>query len=326
MPCPVAHPGLCAEEDAEFLPFIRAATNILRSVIVRWPPTSVGMLWTSGEGVAHSEKFFSKSHFRHAGPKVALLTKCDMFADGSVELRSGDDGFVDCVDLSLVGEFFQETRSVDFRLYVGRLNLDDAFFCTNGAKRRIRLVEGDGFDIVPTMLHPVQKPVTAKRSSEFGAGLKKMDAALHSCEQRTHIGGVKLCYPRARPGAESDEGEFAFSSSGSSASFSSSSSSNEDNSEHKKDYAKRGAREKWIDGEQFYELWPTILGEKVWHGYSIVCTHHLDCTRDLTWGKRDPMSPDEARRRLLLWRDDGVNVASKGDHKALGGQLLVGYQ
>ena len=193
MPCPVAHPGLCAEEDAEFLPFIRAATNILRSVIVRWPPTSVGMLWTSGEGVAHSEKFFSKSHFRHAGPKVALLTKCDMFADGSVELRSGDDGFVDCVDLSLVGEFFQETRSVDFRLYVGRLNLDDAFFCTNGAKRRIRLVEGDGFDIVPTMLHPVQKPVTAKRSSEFGAGLKKMDAALHSCEQRTHIGGVKLC-------------------------------------------------------------------------------------------------------------------------------------
>ena len=92
--------------------------------------------------------------------------------------------------------------------------------------------------------------------------------------------------------------------------------------------ANKGDREVFINGEQFYELWPTIGGVKTFNGYSIVCPFHEGCKRDLSWGKRDPMSVPEARARLLRWRDEGIDITEgtedeqREQHKALGGFLL----
>ena len=52
------------------------------------------------------------------------------------------------------------------------------------------------------------------------------------------------------------------------------------------------------------------------------------CKRDLTFGKKDPMSTREAKRRLIEWEKDGeaiVGVDQCSQHKDRGGSLLVAY-
>lgn len=82
---------------------------------------------------------------------------------------------------------------------------------------------------------------------------------------------------------------------------------------------------------KFTELYASKDGTKICTGYSLECRHHgPECVRDLTWGAKDPMSRDEARKRLLRWEQTAVlgdgKRLSVGDHQSLAkSKLLVKY-
>ena len=79
-----------------------------------------------------------------------------------------------------------------------------------------------------------------------------------------------------------------------------------------------------IDGEEFTELWPKGL----FSGYSIKCiTHKAEgCDKNCGFGTGvNAMTPDECRRRLLLWRDAGFDEDDMADHRRRGGKPLFEF-
>ena len=48
-------------------------------------------------------------------------------------------------------------------------------------------------------------------------------------------------------------------------------------------------------------------------GYCLRCRHHQNCKRDLTFGKDNSLSQEEAQARLLAWEADGADV-DKAEH------------
>ena len=81
--------------------------------------------------------------------------------------------------------------------------------------------------------------------------------------------------------------------------------------------APAGSRQVSHGGVAFSELWSA--GRMT--GVSLTCRHH-GCVRDLAFGKRDPMSPEEGRRRLLAWEAAGLGK-SEEQHVAMGQSKLL---
>ena len=82
--------------------------------------------------------------------------------------------------------------------------------------------------------------------------------------------------------------------------------------------ARPGSRQVTHDGLIFTELWSA--GRMT--GVSRLCRHH-GCIRDLTFGKKHPMSYEEARRRLLAWEAAGAGDVQAAMHVALGRDPLL---
>ena len=79
-----------------------------------------------------------------------------------------------------------------------------------------------------------------------------------------------------------------------------------------------GSRAVEVDGVIFHELWP----KNVFSGISQQCRYHDDCARDLAFGRHNPMTPAEARFRLLAWETAGANI-SKDRHSDLGRPMCL---
>ena len=81
--------------------------------------------------------------------------------------------------------------------------------------------------------------------------------------------------------------------------------------------APAGSRTVMYDGIQFSEL--HSRGKMT--GISRTC-RYCGCSRDLSFGKKNPMTPAEARRRLLAWEAAGVGK-SEEEHIDLGRSPLL---
>ena len=82
--------------------------------------------------------------------------------------------------------------------------------------------------------------------------------------------------------------------------------------------APAGSRKVTHGGVIFTQLWSA--GRMT--GVSRTCRHH-GCVRDLTFGKKSPMSYEEARRRLLAWEAEGAGDVPEAMHVALGKSILL---
>ena len=74
LPCPLAHPGICAKRDAAVLPDVHGAVKVLRARLAKCDRASAHCLQASGaDGVPLHTVYFGLAHFRASRPRVALL-------------------------------------------------------------------------------------------------------------------------------------------------------------------------------------------------------------------------------------------------------------
>ena len=111
IPCGVAHPGLCAEKHASLFPSILAAVKTLRRILCQKQAASLHTLWAlDADGQELASKCFFLSHFRGAGPRLALLTEAELLDDTSMKCRycSLEGGYADFIDISFIGFFWMD--------------------------------------------------------------------------------------------------------------------------------------------------------------------------------------------------------------------------
>jgi hypothetical protein len=121
VPCTLAHPGLCAEDDASFLRMAKSCTKVLQTQLTAFPAGSFHYLRFVGPENWHVDTWLALGHFRLAGPKVAMFASCTFCPDSrEVSVDFEAKGYTFIMDVSVIGLFFKQaglTRLKDLQVF-----------------------------------------------------------------------------------------------------------------------------------------------------------------------------------------------------------------
>ena len=103
VPCPLAHPGLCATKHCEYFDDIKQCCKSMQRMLATRRVGTFLCLRIVGDGV-HQEAFVCFSHYRGGGPKLAILSTSSLCEDtGFLSIDRGGSMCNQMVDASLIG-------------------------------------------------------------------------------------------------------------------------------------------------------------------------------------------------------------------------------
>ena len=328
LPCPFAHPGICASRDAAVYAHIRSSSKAAWNVLKDLPGGTAFLLQALYDDATDDEEAMMATvpcmlaHYRGSGPRLAILALLEDVGGNVYEIKSEATRGIMCkLDISVIGQFWLRCPLQKFELVV--LPLDRTF---TEAGNRVRV---DTTKVTHTQIvHPYHAPPREVKSSE----LKAMLAGLNACtviEKKTRSTAVRIKMPKVDGVASSSESDHSGLGSRSSGSESDASIDPDPGVGPKakpkaapKSKVKRGVM---VDGEAMTEL----PAGGVLSGMSINCTNpvHEDCAKDCHGIRSGKLSKEEVCRRLLIWRDRGLadDIRTRADHIALGGRLLSDF-
>ena len=105
VPCGLAHPGLCAESDADTLPPAIACAKALLKYCRSAKCGSFHGLRICSEHDEERMVWFTRNHCRGSGPAVALITPCALDGESLLlTMNRSEDGLATCLhDVTFVG-------------------------------------------------------------------------------------------------------------------------------------------------------------------------------------------------------------------------------
>ncbi|MDA8583008.1 hypothetical protein N9L68_02220 [bacterium] len=103
VPCPLAHPGLCATKHREYFDDIKQCCKSMQRMLATRRVGTFLCLRVVGDG-GHQEAFVCFSHLRGGGPKLAILSTSSLCEDtGFLSIDRGGSMCNQMVDASLIG-------------------------------------------------------------------------------------------------------------------------------------------------------------------------------------------------------------------------------
>ena len=128
--CGIAHPGLCATDDAGIIHEAREAASSLRGCLSKSRVGSCHCLFSmTQDGDDIEFVHFSLAHFRGSGPRIALLSPATLREDYVLVADWDEHGDLRWdVDVSVCGKMFKTATSVDILLCHVQLRTDDDCF------------------------------------------------------------------------------------------------------------------------------------------------------------------------------------------------------
>lgn len=102
LPCPLAHPGLCASRDANIFSQCKATAAAMYHVLKLTATASFWRLSVIGEGDYHCTSWFCLESTRYRNPEINLLSTCTLWAPDHVSKDDPAEGYCSCMALSLV--------------------------------------------------------------------------------------------------------------------------------------------------------------------------------------------------------------------------------
>ncbi len=113
LPCPLAHPGYCAEVDRDILTHAKAATKALFAFLCT---KTIGTYWhiaVQAEDDSRMHTWLLLCHNRYGSPKLNLVATADL-SDDTLALQPGavDEGYSNAMTISVVAFLFKQVRGV----------------------------------------------------------------------------------------------------------------------------------------------------------------------------------------------------------------------
>ena len=204
--CGVAHPGTCAQRDAAFIHQARAAAAKLQHFLCKASNGSFHVLYAMSEdGDTLSKEHFVLAHYRGSGPRMSMLSPCELSTDFTISMVCADDGFPWEIDVTFVMRLFKVCMSVDILICHQELRTDDTVFLTRGSTRKIDAAHyRDHVDMLVIEPHciypalPVAKEAMSEARKLIKAGMRALPGA--KPPPKAHTGGVRVALPGAGGG------------------------------------------------------------------------------------------------------------------------------
>ena len=156
LPCPLAHPGICAQRDAHYMPAIFTAAKRCRAYLLPRRRGSPYDLWSiHPDGTPGEVVYFTLSHSRHSNPRICILALADSSEAGVFTLRETASLDVHWVmDIILGGECFLRAGNTNIILCCCALVVDNTLFFPGGHQFLIDMQTRDESFAQPVILYP----------------------------------------------------------------------------------------------------------------------------------------------------------------------------
>ena len=138
VPCPLAHPSICAYRDRQYMKDIHKSVKCLRAHLKEYPRGSIHCLWSKcADGTVVERLKFLLCHYHGSSPKIALT--CPLVVSHSLQnnfiLEMARNSRSICnweFDITMVGQMFRQVGHCDFSLFYAELKRDRSVVCPRG--------------------------------------------------------------------------------------------------------------------------------------------------------------------------------------------------
>ena len=203
LPCGAAHPGLCAEVNADIMPRVHEAVKEFRSFTSKLPKGTPLCVWAASGGVPTPFSFVLLSRFRGSNPRFALLTQGVMNNDCVLRLPldQSTKEYGHIMDISLLGHVFTLARGDGVSMYCARLRQDKSVFFQTGSHI---MIDRSDFRAATADAHQIFPPVPGAARQRKSDVEKKLEADMRrlpgakatSAEQLEKERRVKIAMPK----------------------------------------------------------------------------------------------------------------------------------
>ena len=181
VPCPLAHPGLCASRDGEALSKAKICADSLRSHLSH---LQIGAFFCARFSTSNRvrDEWFASAYRRGAGPRMQMLTRSELYDNSRLRLRIVADVFDDVQEVTFFGailkSFAPGEDCSNISCYAAPVDLED--------QHNVRDVGmyADWADRLGTAMRLFPPPVHVGSSSKHGQKASSAALRLLFSEQR----------------------------------------------------------------------------------------------------------------------------------------------